>query len=551
MDSIQSLLNLLYIFVVDYVVNGPTGRSKEVFTQLREAYKNADQTYKDLLEPELSDAMRAAGQNPESKVIAYMALGNIIKTVIPQINKDRAITAEQLDLFKALGLYMRSDSESALKKIIRFAHTATRNPWISKQLAREHGQQDASKLRAIVRKMTGTSAHKLTIEQAAEARTKFPDLYKEYLALAREYNQVVKDAIMSVVRQSGQHTVPMKDVEAYLKRNKIDSTLPTGFTGNIDDIGRFYTTKGEPIEGVPNSTTFPKVIMNRNYGKPNGGNWVFMAVRQDGTAGPYFYLSTFKREQAAKKFVAAKDLSAVLDKMRAKWFTHVKRFDITKPNDVAAVILEILYQFSARVGSVGNSAAGTPTFGISTLLAKHAYPQSNGNIILRYKGKDGVNTKHVIDARDREQKYLAAAMHVLLADKKPSERIFTYDKGNTTPAVSATMVNAYFRQLGAPSGVGVHKLRAVKGSKIFKELMESQLKKRTQPTTDKEALDTIKAMASQVGKVLNHVRRSATGEQTVTPTTALANYIDPVLQSQVYDAWDIRYPKYLEKLLSM
>lgn len=551
MDKTQAFITLLYVFVVDYVKNGSTGRSKEVFDQLRDAYRGADLSLKKAIQPELDDAMVAAGRNPSGKEVAYGQLGFAVKNAIPFFVQNRSLNAQQLEVIKAFGLYMRSGSEASFNKLTKLANVITGNAWIASNLDVGHGEQDDNDLRNLVYKLVRRKDNKLTIEESNKARTEYPELYKEYLALRRSYTQVFKDAMASFVRSSGKGLVPMKSLEQYFKTKGIETTLPIGFNGLVDDLGNFYTHDKKPIDGVPNSTTFPKILMNKNFGTTNGGNWVFMAVRTDGSPGPYFYTKEFKKAQVVKKFGKVQDFSKVVEAMRKRWIQRVKRFDVNEKQDAAAVILDLLYTFSARVGTVGNKANGEPTFGISTLLVKHSYPQSNGDIVLKYLGKDAVVTKHKVLSNDPLQKYLAAAIHVMREGKKPSERLFTYDKGPRRIPISPKIVNDYFRTLGPPDGVTVHKLRTVKGTKIFTALMEAQFAKsdRVQPKTEKEALDLLKKMATQVGKALNHVRRSPTGEQTVTPNTALQNYIDVALQREYYDRLDIRYPKFLEKLM--
>lgn len=551
-DPIGSLLTLLYIFVVDYVTNGANGRSHEVFDHLREAYRTADPMYKKRLQPELDDAMRAAGKNPDAKTLAYAALGMTLKNVIPEIMHDRGITGQQVDLFKALGLYLRTDSPPALAKLSKMALSATHDSWIAQKLAKEEvPSQDDGKLKFLVRKLTGRDDTKLTMDEAVRTKTRFPKMYKEYLALRKVFAQNWKDALQTYVSQSGARLIPMKQFEQFCERHNIETTLPKGFDGLIDDLGRFYTRDHRLINGVPNTSTFPSVMMNKNYGKTAGGDWVFMALRHGGGAGPYFYTVDYQKEQREKKFKKVQSFGKVIEGMHKKWFAKMKAFDPADAKSVAATILEILYLFSARIGSRGNAANGEPTFGISTLLVKHIYPQSNGDIFIRYNGKDGVATKHVLRANDPIQKFVIANLMKLIEGKKPGEPVFTILKGKRNVPIASSMINGYFSSLGAPDGVTVHKLRTRRGTEIARQWVDAQMEKgpRAQPKDQKQALELLKQMAMKVGKELNHVRRSATGVQTITPSTALQNYIDPAIVQEIYDFWDIRYPPFLEKML--
>jgi phage-related holin len=72
--------------------------------------------------------------------------------------------------------------------------------------------------------------------------------------------------------------------------------------------------------------------------------------------------------------------------------------------------------------------------------------------------------------------------------------------------------------------------------------------KKKEVDSTKEAMDLLKKAATLVGKKLNHVRKSVEGEQTVTPATAIQNYIDPVSQIEFFQHYGVPLPKYLETL---
>lgn len=496
--------------------------------------------------PDLRDICLAIlrGKNKEN---AWAMLGQILKKLAPEGRGDVQVPAADLELLKALGAYFRTDSEIAKAKLIKFA-SLTKNPWIVQKLTPKGGNQQDTKaaLEALVKKLVGRKDTAITMEEAPKVKTVNPEGYKEYLALRREFNQAWRDALVAFIRKSGKDKVPYQEAVEYLHLNGIDHMMPTGFTGLIDDLGRLYTNKGIAIEGVPNAVTFPRVTMNPTYGKPGGGDWVFMARRTDGAPGPYFYTSDFKKAQATQKFTKVADLSTKIDGMRRKWFTKVKNFSIDDPQAVAAVVIEILYEFSARIGSPGNLARGQSTYGVSTLLCKHAIITPNGDITLRYKGKDGVATTHKLLKSDQAQKIVIADLNELMAGKAPNERIFTFEKSGKRLPLTSAIINSYFRACGAPEGVTVHKLRTIQGTKIFSELMEQSLAKK-KPKTEKEAMVLFTKMAEAVGKKLNHVRTTAAGGTKVTGATALASYVDPSVQIMYWETVGFRIPKFLEK----
>jgi hypothetical protein len=232
--------------------------------------------------------------------------------------------------------------------------------------------------------------------------------------------------------------------------------------------------------------------------------------------------------------------------MQRKWFQQVKRFRPDNVSCVAAVILELLFEFSARIGSVGNSAGGKSTFGIATLLVKHMMVDAAGNVVLRYRGKDAVPAAHKLMKADPVQKYVIAALMQLMHGKQPNDRLMTVVKGNRLLLVGGGAVNTYFKSLGA-GDVTVHKLRTYRGTTMFGQLMEKALEK---PIKDEaKAMAIYKKMGELVGKQLNHVRRGANGTK-VTGVTALSNYIDPAIQIAFFTQLGFRPPRSLERFMN-
>jgi hypothetical protein len=484
--------------------------------------------------------------NGKQKAEAFQKLGLILGQLVPQGKGDMEVPAQELELLRAIGTFLRTGNENMAKKLIKFA-SLSKSPFVVQRLAPKIGDQQSTKaqLSKLLQKLVGRKDTAMTPEESQLVKETKPEVYKEYLALRREFNQSWKDALASFVRKSGKHTVPFKDVNEYLRLNGIDHMLPVGFTGLVDDLGRFYTPQGQLIDGVPNAVGFPSVKMNPHFGRTDGGDWVFQAIAPDGSGGSYFYTSEFKKGQSAAKFAKVGLLSKKIVGMRKKWVAKLRAFNVADPTSVAATILEILYEFSARIGSVGNSAGGTSTYGVSTLLVKHATITPDGSITLRYKGKDGVPTTHKITKATAEGKALIHALNELLADKEPKDRIFTFTKGHRQVPVTPGQVNQFFKACGAPEGVTVHKLRTIRGTSVFQAAMEEILAKK-KPKDQKQAQEMFIKLAEQVGKVLNHVRNGASGSK-VTGATALQAYIDPQVQVAYWEMVGFRMPKYLEK----
>ena len=378
-------------------------------------------------------------------------------------------------------------------------------------------------------------------------KEKRPELFKLYNKLKRQYNQVWKDELVAFLDE--EDTAPYEDFIEHLNDSDIQHCLPTGFTGDIN-AERKWIWQGKTIKGVPSGFMFPTVKMNPAQIKPDKNvksPWVFVALKEDGTQGNYYYTEDFVKEQRQKKFMNVKDLLGTIDDIRSRWLRLIKRFDENDIETVAAVILELLFQFSARIGSEGNGTdEGVKTYGISTLRRKH-YRTNCRASFLTYMGKDAVKTKHIIEHVDL--KHICKILDSLSEDKKPSDPLFTYRlKNGKRKPVRSGVVNSLFKKLGGGECT-VHKLRTYHATALAKELLDELYAKRKVFRKAKDAVLALTKIAEKVGKKLNHVRRTKEGKQKVTGATALANYIDTQYQRQFYEHYGVAFPKYLERML--
>ena len=406
------------------------------------------------------------------------------------------------------------------------------------------------KIRKIVKKLTGKAGDVLPEGQWKDVD---PVLYKEYLRLRREWNQVWKDELLSLSENAKQDTVPYSFFIERLKDKGIAHSLPQGFTGNIRTKDRVWTTReGKPIHGVPSGYMFPKIRMNPDYNEKTSP-WVFQAIKADGTPGGYFYTKDFIKKSREKKFLNVGKLLQDMDKIRKKWVAIIKDNKQGELRQHAAVILELLYQFSARIGGNGNGTReGTKTYGIATLRKKHVLFPAEW-FIFSYRGKDGVKTRHTFSTNDDYN--LAVHIQNIISKlygraEEPSDFLFTYTtKSGKTKPIQPYVVNALFRELAESDEITVHKLRTMQATKLAAELIDKTFQQRKRFYNMKQAVLVLTKLAKQVGKKLNHVRRTKEGKQQVTGKTALQNYIDVALQRAFFDHYDIPLPNYLEKMV--
>jgi hypothetical protein len=347
------------------------------------------------------------------------------------------------------------------------------------------------------------------------------------------------------VLDSGQRLVDFVALEKFFKKQGIETSLPTGFTGKVDALGKAYDQAGKVVGNLPTKVMFPTVLMN-DTGK---GDWVFQAVRPDGTGANYFYRVETLREKRASKFGVVDDLVGKIDNIRSRWLQGIKGFHEEIPQTVAAVILELLYTFSARIGSTGNSAGGESTYGLGTILCTHLKLTATG-FVMQYKGKDGVLTKHVYKGEDPVSKLVVKAVTELAEGKGPKDLLFTFNQNGVRKRLPSNIVNKVFRALGAGDAT-VHKFRTLRGTTIFREEMEKLFAKKATMDNSSQAMTYFKEIALKVGKALNHVRRGTDGSSSVSFNTALASYIDTNAQLEFFRHYELPLPAFLSKKTSV
>lgn len=466
-----------------------------------------------------------------------------------EVYANTKISHQVVDNLKGLTSYLSSRSETAYRKLMNLS--VDLDPVLSNALSLAPKSQKAF-LKPLERIVFAATQQKgrttLTAIEAKELKATHPLVYKEYLKLRASFNLVWKDELRALVNNSGKKAVSYQAARKQLSAAGIQNTLSDTFVGLIDAAGGVYTTKGKRIPGLPGPGF--TVRMNPDYNPVTDDVFVFTTVSPEGKTSQYVYTNDYRKKAVAEKFAKVDQLDQVIDDIRAKWFAAVKRGK--NPLDFktqASVLLELLYQFSARIGSSGNRAGGKDTFGLSTILVRDV-KITGTQMKISYLGKDAVRQIHVLDSATKEGKILFGLIKPLLEGKAKTERVWIYKNGEKMMPMTGNLVNKLFLSLGAPEKTTVHKIRHVRGTRLFKEIMEREGEDyfAGPQRTDAQALALIKELATQVGTLLGHVR--GVGESdTPTGDTALANYIDPAMQARFFDKFKVRYPKYLDKLL--
>ena len=535
--SLKSLIVGLYGIV------GFSAGSK--LKEVRESVLNAD------LHPWLEDITylrEALASVSKGKTFSMERLGVSLKSFVQEYKSTPDAHELTLTILRAFSMWMRSGNPGAWKVLQDNSHRSVFPSWISGMFAKKPSSKPQTTLREelekVVQTLTGKRGEIIITdpELSKKLKAKYPEQFQEYLRLRRAFNQSWKESMQQFVLNSGKKIVPFTELEDYFEQNDIQTSLPTGFTGGIDAVGNIYSPDGERLTGgLPNKLMFPSVRMN-DTGK---GSWIFQAITPDGKGANYMYPESYVKNKSADKFDLVQELIPKLPAIRKRWIEGLKRFSMEEPPTVAAVELEILYTFSARIGTLGNTTAGGSTFGISTLLRKHLIFNDKG-FILKYKGKDGVDTRHVLRATDPVSKLLLECMKKLAEGKKPSDPLFTYVKGRVQKRLPGNVVNRVFKMLGAGNAT-VHKLRTVRGTSLFIEECEALFTRKKSFDNISQAKEAFAQIGKKVGAELNHVRRGTDGSTKVSAATALHSYIDRAAQITFWKHYGMPLPAYLTK----
>lgn len=485
----------------------------------------------------------------KGKEVDLTEVGVELKAVLNDMSRNPEVSQIEIALIRSFGLWFRVGSDAAFKRLAR-ASVGMKMPWLAKLFIPKVGTQQPLRksLEGLVFAVTKRkNSSTLTPEEAERLKAKAPEILKEYNRLRREFRTVANDAVSSFVRGSGKNLVPYQSVLKYLASKKIEHSFPEGFTGLVDATGVWFTTEGKRINGIPSGIMFPEVRMNPN---PEGKDWVFVAIRPDGSRGNYFYTVETKISNQTGKFAVVQELMTKIDSIRKKWMANLANFDESDPKSPISAVLEMLYSYSARIGSGTGNAKGKQTFGIRTLLVKQCRWQGDGSLKIRYAGKDNVPTEHHIKPNSVANKRLLKAFDFLMSDKAPSEPVFTYRLRNGERRIlTASTINQYFKSLGAGEAT-VHKLRTLAATKMMQEGLNELYRKKTSYTSPANFLKDLKKLATDVGKKLNHMRTTKEGGMKATPNTALQSYIDPGVLIDAFNRYQIPKPAWLERLVN-
>ena len=539
-----NFLNSLYAIYAN-----SAGKFKQLSKEITTAIKNNDaiNIWKQVAAATPKEDIRGIlMQVSQGKNVELKPLGVALKRYL-LAGASEELAPPVIELATRFSGYFRTGSEVGARSVARASGSAVFPDWIRTSFQAKHIDQRkvGTSLQDFVKSITGKPGTGLTVDQANKLKAKDREKYKEYLKLRRDFQLSWKNAASNYVRENGNPLVDMEDLLAFLDEQGLEYSLPSGFTGKVDSELRWYDSNGELIGGVPTAHMFPTVRMNEDR---QPGEYVFTAIPgASGSKEKYFYIVREIRERRDRKFKTVQNVVPIIHHARKIWIDGIRRFDINDDKTVAAVAIELSYQFASRIGTEGNQTKGKTTYGLTTTLVRHLKFVTNG-FTLTYPGKDGVKNSHKFVATDAESRLVLDAVKKLVDGKEPDDLIFTVGEESRRP-LRPVVVNAVFRKLIGTKDLSIHKMRTLRGTVIFQEGVDAFIKQnKGAELTEKEAMAQLRKMALEVGKQLNHIRTSADGEEKVTPETALRSYIDPSVQIRFFEALGLPTPKYLLKM---
>lgn len=433
--------------------------------------------------------------------------------------KELDLTKDHLDLLKYfMGIVLRS-SEPALKNLTRHV-SKLGDPdltalFLQEDEAESNQEDIIAELKKFCKRVFGKAEEDLTVEDKNNLKASNPDKYKEYLKFLRDINEGTKQATLRFVRASGEPLVKATELVRFLKQNKIRSKIPEGFAGYIDENGGYYSEEKIKLVGAITG----RLVKNPKYDPKTDSTFVYLHYPAFSTTGEPQRIVTvnFKKEKTSKKFGAVDALIKDLPAARTKWLAKLKTAKLIDPDVVCALLLELVYETSGRIGTVGQSGQG-----ISTMVCKNYLNKAQNFFTLTYLGKGQVKQVHKVLTNTVQTKLIKQLLDRLIAGKKPSDLIFTSMVAGKMRHINGTMVNKYLRTLGVDPSVTAHKFRHARGSILAQEILDKapSFKNKSEAEINKWFLGAM----LKVGAELGHI----SGDK-ITATTAIQNYIDPML----------------------
>lgn len=451
-------------------------------------------------------------------------LAAILKEKQALISKEIDMTTVQVTLVKNFVSIIRSGSMTAHRSLDKNV-TTLNDPALTQLFVEENTIDQSSVIGEIdkfCKKIFRKAFADLTIDDRNSLRENNPDVYKKFLKLQRDKTQALKNEIRSFVRNAGTPVVSVSKLIAHLKSANMEHRIPA-FNGYIDDTGALYNENKIKLNGAVTG----RIELNPNYDADSDNTYVFLHYPLFGNGQPQrIYTMDYKKGKTVKKFDVVNEAVDALPKMVKRWRQDLKG-DVSELSTVCALVLELVYITSGRVGSVKGAT------GISSVLVKEVSTRSKQLITFKYTGKKGVEQVHTIKTSSPVTAHLYKMILKLKVGKGSNDHLMTYGPRQTV--IKGSQINSYLKSIGAPAGMTLHKFRHIRGTSVAKEVLSKHPFGTGRNAKESEVNKWVLEALKKVGEKLGHI----SGEK-VTATTAIQNYIDPNVLKDWFDSLGVR-----------
>ena len=445
--------------------------------------------------------------------------------------------------------YVQSDNDNAYARLERNAKETGEIAIYGRFLPLE---QDASvhirTLKRIIKKYEpDNDTLVLSIDVAAELRADNPVEYKGYLAVKNNLKKAAEKELMAFVRQQSSPLINVEIIKKHMKSIKMPYVIHEGFVGQMDENGNYYTISGRETAGRQLKTKpGGKCYMNSEYNVDKDNTYVFKSQTPGAKNETAFYTKDYGADSQQEKYSLVIDNIPKFEDARNKWIRDIMGNQLL-PNFMNAVLCELAYLSTGRIGTKNETVCakgineGKHTYGLRTLLCKHATVEES-RIVIKYLGvKTSADLKHYIYKDTPQGKKIYDYIVSRVAKAGKLEPLFVHNKTRVPP----TKINAYIKSLGLT--ITVHKFRTIQGTKKFIELYEKSRVLKTKTPDPKNVLSELDKILKSVGASLGHYTSDEKGK-TITGNTALQYYIVPNYVIDIFLTHKIRMPSLVQKL---
>lgn len=455
----------------------------------------------------------------------------------PKLERDVTIRKPIFKYIYSAANYMLRGAETNLKYVIVNANLLT-DPSITTLFKSEvHDIHEAGKeLDALVKSIEGEGGLDISKENRKLLRESDPDKLKALNKARAKMLAIPKNFIRNFIRDSGQAVLRVRDLKAALDQAGITHTLPEGYVGYMDEDMGYYNLNKVKLNGTPAGD----VLMNKDYDPAKDNAYVCKAKAKFAEDYSSIYTVEYKRKSIAKKFEAVRNFAPKVAELRYRWLSEMRKGVIDSREGIAAMICEIVYQTSGRVGSTKGSTNGAKTYGISVLTVGQ-YKKRGNDRLMEYLGKKGQVQKHLYPSNNYVSKQVIRDLDTLSEGKTRKDSLITY-KGKV---LSNKAINDYLKSIGAPKDITIHKFRTLKATGMATAILDkSPFKDRKTAATSAQANAWLTKALELIAKELGHF---SNGKLTV--NTAIANYIDPSLLEDFFNEAGARPNSTIQKAI--